>query len=116
MAEWETREVCMAIKAYPNPVHDLGEAVCTAGVDRAGAWVRVYPVLFRDLPLDKRFSKYQWIRARFKKSNDPRPESYEVDTTASSAWRRSIRRTEPGGRRGRRSSLRTSWRASRSCS
>jgi hypothetical protein len=69
----------MTIKAYPNPVHDLGEAVCTAGVDRAGAWVRVYPVLFRDLPYDKRFSKYQWIRARFKKSSDPRPESYEVD-------------------------------------
>jgi len=79
MAEWVQREVCIAVKAYPNPVEDLGEAVCTAGMDRQGNWVRVYPVAFRDLPYGKRFKKYQWIRARFKKSSDPRPESYEVD-------------------------------------
>lgn len=30
MREWHEREVCMAIKAYPNPVEDLGEAACTA--------------------------------------------------------------------------------------
>ena len=69
----------MTIKAYPNPVEDLGEAVCTAGVDRQGNWVRVYPVAFRDVPLDQRFKKYQWIRGRFKKSTDSRPESYDVD-------------------------------------
>jgi len=30
----------------------------------ARAWISVYPVAFRDLPLDKR-SKHEWIRARF---------------------------------------------------
>lgn len=79
MREWHEREVCMAIKAYPNPVEDLGEAVCTAGVDRAGNWVRVYPVAFRDLPFDKRFKKYQWVRGRFRRSSDSRPESYDID-------------------------------------
>ena len=79
MADWHEREVCMAVKAYPNPVEDLGEAVCTAGVDRDGDWIRVYPVAFRDLPYGQRFKKYQWIRARFKKSSDTRPESHDVD-------------------------------------
>jgi hypothetical protein len=79
MPEWLTREICMAVKAYPNPVQDLGEAVCTAGVDRNGSWVRVYPVTFRDLAPAKQFKKYQWIRGRFTKSGDARPESYEVD-------------------------------------
>lgn len=79
MRDWHQRDVLMAVKAYPNPVEDLGEAVCTAGVDREGNWIRVYPVAFRDLPLDRRFRKYQWVRARFRKSTDPRPESYEVD-------------------------------------
>ena len=74
MNDWHEREVCMVVKAYPNPVENLGEAVCTAGVDREGNWVRVYPVAFRDLPMDRRFKKYQWIRAR-----DPRPESHDVD-------------------------------------
>lgn len=77
--EWKEREICMAIKAYPNPVEDLGEAVCTAGMDRNGEWVRVYPVAFRDLPEARRFKKYQWIRARFRKSTDSRPESFDVD-------------------------------------
>lgn len=79
MPGWEPRDVCMAVKAYPNPVEDLGEAVCTAGVDREGNWIRVYPVAFRDLPYERRFKKYQWIRGRFKKSSDPRPESHDVD-------------------------------------
>ena len=77
--EWRQREVCMMVKAYPNPVEYLGEAVCTAGIDRDGDWVRVYPVAFRDLAFVKRFKKYQWIRACLRRSPDPRPESYEID-------------------------------------
>lgn len=69
----------MAIKAYPTPAEEVGEAVCTAGVDRQGNWLRVFPVAFRDLPFERRFSKYQWIRGRFKKSSDPRPESHDLD-------------------------------------
>lgn len=61
-----------------DPLHlveDLGEAVCTAGVDREGNWIRVYPVAFRDLPLDRRFRKYQWVRARFCAAMFPRLKS-----------------------------------------
>ena len=79
MAEWEEREVMMAVKAYPTPAEEVGEAVCTAGVDRHGNWIRAFPVAFRDLPFERRFSKYQWIRGRFKKSSDPRPESHDLD-------------------------------------
>lgn len=79
MQQWEEREVMMAVKAYPTPAEEVGEAVCTAGVDRQGNWIRAFPVAFRDLPLERRFSKYQWIRGRFKKSSDPRPESHVLD-------------------------------------
>jgi len=79
MQNWQQNEVLMAVKAYPTPSGQVGEAVCTAGVDREGNWVRVFPVAFRDLAPARQFKKYQWIRARLKKSGDPRPESYEID-------------------------------------
>lgn len=80
MPQWQPRDILMAIKAYPNPVEDLGEAICAAGVDRDGNWLRLYPIAFRDLPFAKQFKKYQWIRGRIAKSSaDTRPESYVID-------------------------------------
>lgn len=68
----------MIVKAYPNPEDDYGEACCTAGVDRDGNWLRIWPVPFRDLRPDQKFTKWQWITATIRHSSDPRPESYEV--------------------------------------
>lgn len=66
-------------KAYPNPSTKYVESSCTAGVTRSGEWLRLHPLPFRMLDLDQRFKKYEWIRARIRKSNDPRPESHAID-------------------------------------
>jgi hypothetical protein len=68
----------MIVKAYPNPEDEYGEACCTAGVDSDGNWLRIWPVPFRDLPLNKRFAKWQWIKAKIRHSSDPRPESHDI--------------------------------------
>ncbi len=78
MIEWQQREILIAVKAYPNPEEEYGEGCCTAGVDREGRWLRIWPVPFRDLAPKQRFKKWQWIRAVIRKSADPRPESHEV--------------------------------------
>lgn len=38
------------------------ELVCTAGITESGEWVRLYPINYRYLPLERQFRKYQWIR------------------------------------------------------
>ncbi|EMC3961023.1 hypothetical protein VDS66_004412 [Pseudomonas aeruginosa] len=70
-------------------------------MDEAGNLIRLYPVPFRLVTDDQRFSKWQWIEASIEKSsNDHRPESHKigVDTIqpqdiipTSKAW---IRRRE----------------------
>ena len=35
--------------------------VCTAGFLEDGTWIRIYPIPFRKLSYDKRYSKWQWI-------------------------------------------------------
>lgn len=77
---WETREVLMIVKAYPNPEDEYGEACCTAGVDRDGNWVRIWPIPFRDLKPEQKFKKWQWITATMRRSADPRPESHELQS------------------------------------
>jgi len=68
----------MVVKAYPNPEDEYGEACCTAGVDDDDNWIRIWPIPFRDLRPDQKFKKWQWITATVRKSNDPRPESHEL--------------------------------------
>jgi hypothetical protein len=73
-------EVLITVKAYPNPSKTLGEAACIAGVSRAGKFVRLYPVPFRDLDDEQRFSKYQWIRVNVRNAkDDSRPETVRPD-------------------------------------
>lgn len=75
---WEQREILMIVKAYPNPEDEYGEACCTAGVDTNGNWTRIWPVPFRDLPKNRQFSKWQWIKALVRRSADPWPESHDI--------------------------------------
>ena len=74
---WE--EILIIVKAYPNPSKKYVESSCTAGITRGGEWLRLHPLPFRLLESEKQFKKYQWIRASIKKSNDPRPESHNID-------------------------------------
>lgn len=75
----------MTVKAYPNISKKYGEAECVAGIriDIEPAWVRLYPIPFRDLPQSQQFKKYQVIRIdAAPHGTDRRPESLRpnVDT------------------------------------
>ena len=78
---WETKNVLVTVKGYPNPSRKYGETVCVAGVDlQTSKWVRLYPIPFRDLDDEKKFAKYSIIEVKAKKpSDDKRPESFKVD-------------------------------------
>ncbi len=70
-------QVLISVKTYPLPSSKYGELVCTAGFLADGKWIRLYPIPFRDLPYDNRYSKYNWITLDLiRRTEDPRPESY----------------------------------------
>jgi hypothetical protein len=76
-------ELMVAVKAYPSISQTYGEAVCVAGVrldTPKPEWVRLYPVRYRELPVEKQFKKYEVIRLRARKhSSDRRRESFRPD-------------------------------------
>jgi hypothetical protein len=78
----QTKQVLIAVKAYPNPSRKYGETVCVAGVDiSTHKWIRLYPIPYRDLDNEKKFAKYSLIEVKVRKAtDDTRPESYKVDT------------------------------------
>lgn len=76
-------EVMITVKTYPLPSNKYGELVCTAGLlinrddEHNGKWVRIYPVVFRQLPYDQQYRKYECLRLNLDRNmNDFRPESY----------------------------------------
>jgi hypothetical protein len=74
----------VTVKAYPAASVKYGESVCVAGIRtdvETPEWVRLYPVDYRDLPIDKRFAKYEEISLDVSASSDSRPESLRPDTT-----------------------------------
>ena len=73
------KKVLVTVKTYPTPASKGAEVSCTAGVTENGEWIRLFPIPFRYMEGDKKFSKYQWIEVNTKKSSDYRKESYEVD-------------------------------------
>ena len=73
--------ILITVKTYPHPSERYQELVCTAGMRADGTFVRLYPVDFRYLPIEKWYKKYQWIDVElYKNSKDPRPESYRPIT------------------------------------
>jgi len=76
----------VTVKAYPAISQKYGEVVCVAGIRTdtpAPAWVRLFPVPFRDIPFAQRFKKYQHISLEAERhSGDKRPETFRpnVDT------------------------------------
>ena len=77
----ELKKILITVKAYPNPSKTYEETVCVAGIDiDTGKWMRLYPVPYRDLDQDKKFSKYTVIQVHTgKPRGDSRPESHKVD-------------------------------------
>lgn len=79
--EWITRDVLITVKAIPRPSRRYGETVCVAGLTKEEGLIRLYPVMFRDLPDPQRFKKYQWVNINLRRhAQDSRPESYRPDT------------------------------------
>jgi hypothetical protein len=77
-SEISDAKVLITVKTYPRPTSKREEIVCTAGILENGKWVRIYPVPFRDLPFEKQYKKYQWIKLNLRKSrSDTRLDSYE---------------------------------------
>lgn len=80
----ERIQVLVTVKAYPAASVKYGEAVCVAGIRTdtdSPRWVRLYPVDYRDLPIDRRFAKYEEIALDVSPSSDRRPESLRPDTS-----------------------------------
>jgi|ERR1043165_6236750 hypothetical protein len=79
MPPWETKKALILVRTYPVPATKGVEVSCTAAVTEDGKWLRLFPVPYRFLDPNQRFSKYQWIEASMKRASDPRPESYKLD-------------------------------------
>lgn len=71
-------KVLIAVKTYPSLSTKYDELVCTAGFLENGSWIRIFPIPFRKLEYDKRYSKYDWVEIDLTKNTvDFRPESYK---------------------------------------
>ncbi len=77
---WQTRDILICVKTYPEYSKKYTETVCTTGVLRdTKELVRLYPIPYRYLEGERQFAKYQWITASISKSTDSRPESYRIN-------------------------------------
>jgi hypothetical protein len=73
-------KILITVKTYPTLSRKHGELVCTAGLRMNGTWMRIYPVPFRLLDYEHRYSKFEWIETTFSKNtSDPRPESFRLN-------------------------------------
>jgi hypothetical protein len=77
---WIRKKVLITARTYPVPSRKSIEVSCTAGITDDGKWIRLFPVPYRFLDKDKRFTKYQYIDADVAKAeSDTRPESYKIN-------------------------------------
>lgn len=73
------QRILITVKTYPVFSSKYQELVCTAGFLEDGRWIRIYPVPFRKMDIEKQYQKYHWISADIEKSQkDDRPESHKV--------------------------------------
>ena len=74
------KRVLITARTYPVPSLKSIEASCTAGITDDGQWVRLFPVPYRLMDQEHRFSKWDWIDLSVLKAGDNRPESYKIDS------------------------------------
>lgn len=78
---WGNKRVLIVVRTYPVPATKSIEASCTAGITQDGNWIRLFPVPFRLMAEENRFSKWQWIDTDVvKATSDARPESYKLNS------------------------------------
>ena len=66
------------VRTYPVPARKGVEVSCTAAITNTGEWLRLFPVPYRRLRANQKFSKYQWIELGVTRATDPRPESHQI--------------------------------------
>ena len=80
MAISERKRMLIWGKSAPELSMKYYETVCTGAVLEDGTPIRLYPIPFRYMDDEDKFSRYQWITAAITKSDsDPRPETYRID-------------------------------------
>jgi hypothetical protein len=79
MTEWISKRVLITARTYPVPATKTIEASCTAGITSDDEWIRLFPVPYRLMDIEQRFSKWQWIDVSVSKASDGRPESYKLN-------------------------------------
>lgn len=78
--EWVKQRVLIVVRTYPNPAQKGVEVSCTAAITTDGKWIRLFPVPYRFLQHDQRFTKYQWVEVdTLKAPRDVRPESFNLN-------------------------------------
>ncbi|MGQ9587437.1 MAG: hypothetical protein ACUVT7_03535 [Thermoplasmata archaeon] len=79
---WIRKEVLVTVKAAPETSKKHGDCVCTAGITRAGEWIRLYPIPLRLFQEGKGFRKFDWIEVECKRVSDEeklgRKESHKI--------------------------------------
>lgn len=81
----EKRRILIGTKTYPAISSKYRETVCTAGIllddsDNPLQWIRIYPVRFRYLDLNKKYPRWSIITAEIEKNHrDNRPESFRIN-------------------------------------
>ncbi|MGM3307359.1 hypothetical protein ACSQ6I_15520 [Anabaena sp. WFMT] len=81
----ERRKILIATKTYPSISMKYEEVVCTAGVllddnDKPLQWIRIYPIRFRSLEIDKHYPRWSIISAEIEKNpKDNREESFRIN-------------------------------------
>lgn len=73
----QREKVLITVKTYPTLSKKHVELVCTAGLREDGSWIRLYPIPFRLMDVDNRFTKWNWVEMPVvRRSKDHRTESY----------------------------------------
>ncbi len=81
----ERRKILIATKTYPSISTKYKETVCTAGIlldnnEKPLHWIRIYPIRFRGLEIDKRYKRWSIISAEIERNEkDYRWESYRIN-------------------------------------
>ena len=84
----QRRKVLIVTKTYPSISRKYKETVCTAGVllddyEKPIQWIRIYPIRFRSLNLDKRYPRWSIISAEIEKNTkDYREESFRINDSS----------------------------------
>ncbi len=75
----DCKRVLIVVRTYPSPALKGIEVSCTAGITEKGEWIRLFPVPYRFIDYDKRFSKYNLIDVNVTSTSDGRIESHHLD-------------------------------------